>query len=168
MNNLPERKSLRLNGYDYASDGWYFITICTKNRKCLFGRVDVGAPREAPVVDLNQYGRVVDNLWQTVPDHHPVRLDDYVIMPNHLHGILILTGGPRPAPTLGNIIGLFKSECTKTIRKEKQDSDFSVWQRNYYDRIIRNSNELFRIRKYINQNPVKWELDRNNPANFRT
>ncbi len=131
---------------------------------------------------LNEYGQIVKNVWQTLPDHHPVILDKFQTMPNHVHFVIQLTrpaetggsrpetGGSRPAPTvtLGNIVGLFKSECTKQIHRTTVGATrgspvTTVWQRNYYENIIRTQDDLDKIRKYIIDNPRMWERDRNNP-----
>jgi len=93
MNKKPSRKSIRLRDYDYANDGWYYITICTQNRKCLFGEIKNGKMK------LNDCGKMVDDVWQSLPDHHPVILDVFQIMPNHVHFIIQIVGGSRPAPT---------------------------------------------------------------------
>jgi len=162
------RRSIRLKDYDYASDGWYFVTICVQDRHELFGKI-VGATRGSPSRMIsNKYGKIIENIWQTLPDHHPIKLDIFQIMPNHIHFIIVLEeGGSRPAPTLGTIIGLFKSECTKRMRQTIQYLNQIVWQRNYYEHIIRNQKSLNRIRNYIRNNPQNWEFDRNNPKNFQ-
>lgn len=124
----------------------------------MFGDIIVGATRGSP---LNE---IIKNTWKSLPDHHPVELDEFIIMPNHVHFIIhiINKGGSRPAPTLGTIIGLFKSECTKQIRKSIQNTQFNVWQRLFYEHIIRDEYELNRIRKYIRDNPINWDKDINN------
>lgn len=172
----PNRQSIRLRGYDYSSPGYYFITACTQNRECLFG--DVVHERMA----LNGAGKIVENVWESLPNHHPVELDMFQIMPNHVHFILIVgatrgspvngsrpdAGGSRPAPTVGTIVGLFKSECTKQIRRFVNKPELRIWQRNYYEHIIRTEIDLEKIREYIQINPQMWDRDRNNPAIRRT
>jgi len=122
---LPNRQSIRLPGYDYSTPGLYFVTICTQNRENIFGEI-VGATRGSPAhIKINIIGKIIENVWQSLPNHHPVILDAFQIMPNHVHFIIgignsggsrrVIAGGSRPAPTLGTIIGLFKSECTKQI-----------------------------------------------------
>lgn len=166
-----QRHSIRLKNYDYSQSGLYFTTICTQNRLCIFGDI-VGARRDAPIhpthMELNEMGKIVANMWESLPKHHPVELDAFQIMPNHVHFIIQIvdSGGSRPAPTtLGTIIGLFKSECTKQIHIGSPKID--VWQRNYYEHIIRTENDLNKIREYINNNPSMWNRDRNNPE-FKT
>jgi len=175
------RKQIRLKNYDYSQSGLYFVTICTENRKRLFGDI-VGVGRDRPPLIgrdrsmpdeprvsmiLNQYGTIVKNVWKSLPDHHSVELDAFQIMSNHVHFILhIVLGASRRAPTtLGTIVGLFKSECTKQINnvgatrgspdsKTRGSPKIHIWQRNYYEHIIRNENELIIIREYIKLNPL--------------
>ena len=136
--NLPTRRSIRLKGYNYSSEGMYFITICTQDRKCLFGKIMnfVGATRGSPAfMKLNEMGLIVDGVMNSLQ-----------IMPNHIHLIIRLTGGSRPAPTtVGNIVGLFKSECTKEIRRISNNPDLCIWQRNYYEHIVRDEVDMNRI-----------------------
>ncbi len=179
-------KQYRYKNYDYSEDGFYFITICTKNRVELFGDI-VGDE-----MVLSEDGKIAEKFWLKISDHFPfVKLDEFVIMPNHIHGIInIVPAGENnnennnvgtghcPVPTqkyskfghvmpksISTIIGSFKSIVTKTIN-QKYKSDNIIWQPRFYDRIIRNENELNRIRQYIIDNPYKWALDRNNPKNF--
>ncbi|MBU0570414.1 transposase [Patescibacteria group bacterium] len=178
MTIFPQRKSIRFKNYDYSLNGLYFTTICTQNRKCLFGDIVDGK------MVLNGVGEILKNIWQSLPDHHSVELDTFQIMPNHVHFIIQIvvgatrgspgltrglntTGAPRHAPTLGTIIGLFKSECTKQIRKKLNNPNIIVWQRNYYECILRNEKSLNKIREYIKTNPKIWDRDRNNPENWK-
>lgn len=170
------RKSLRMKGFDYSSDGYYFITICTHNREYLFGNI-VGATRGSPAhMKPNEFGEIVQSIWETLPGHHNVELDIFQLMPNHIHFIIGLSGrsrptptinpgGSRPAPTVGTIVGLFKSECTKQIRRLTNNTKFEIWQRNYYEHIIHTNEDFDKIRAYIQLNPEMWERDRNNPEN---
>ncbi len=178
------RQSIRLKKYDYSKSGLYFITICTQNRKCLFGNI-VGVGRDRPILMiLNQYGKIIENVWESLPDHHPVELDAFQIMPNHVHFILHIVSGARPmitgasrindmgasrrAPTgtLGFIVGMFKTECTKQINKLQNTPGRKIFQRNYYEHIIRNEIELSKIRQYIKNNPLFWKKDINNPTKY--
>lgn len=184
MKNLPQRKSIRLKNYNYSARGFYFITICAQNRECILGNI-VGAHRDAPAhMELNETGKIIENIWRSLPDHHFVKLNTFQIMPNHVHFVIQTvgatrgspvidggsrpqTGGSRPAPTkLGTIVGLFKSECTKQIRRTLGQSNMIIWQRNYYEHIIRTENDLNKIRQYIIINPTLWYRDRNNPKNY--
>jgi len=108
------RKSIRLKNYDYSQSGLYFVTICTQNRECIFGNIinnNVGVGRDRPIsMILNQYGKIIENVWESLPDHHSIELDVFQIMPNHVHFILhIVLGASRRAPTtLGFIVGMLK------------------------------------------------------------
>jgi len=182
------RRSIRLRGWDYTRPGAYFVTICTHNGECLF---------KDPVLR-----RVVETMWQRIPRHFPhARLDEFVVMPNHVHDIIWIVdnvgarhstepspsagaipsdellqlreqplGNASPLPpcgaapgSLGAIVGNFKSVTARRINRIRKTPGAPVWQRNYYERIIRNEGELHRIREYIHLNPLKWELDRENP-----
>ena len=161
------RKSIRLKNYDYSQSGLYFVTICTQNRECIFGNIinnNVGVGRDRPIsMILNQYGKIIENVWESLPNHHSVELDVFQIMPNHVHFILhIVLGASRRAPTtLGFIVGMFKTECTKQINKLQNTPGQKIFQRNYYEHIIQNENELIKIRQYIKTNPLFWNQDIN-------
>lgn len=178
------RKSIRLKGFDYSAAGYYFVTICTHEHQSLFGNIC------SSKMQLTTIGKIANEFWRGIPDHSSsVDLDYYVIMPNHIHGIIIIenrggvqSNAPSPrmnAPTPRNeyysgispqkdslsvILRTFKAAVTRWC-KQNGFEDFK-WQRGYYDRIIRNEKELFYIRQYIINNPLKWELDRENPANW--
>ncbi|MBC7260082.1 MAG: transposase [Chloroflexi bacterium] len=172
---IHHRRAIRLRGWDYRDAGAYFVTICTHGGQPLFGDVADGTMR------LNEYGEIVAACWRDLPRHHPhVELDAFVVMPNHVHGIIVIRGdacgrgdacvaptadGPRgPIPqSLGAIIGSFKSACTRRINEMRGTPGAPVWQRNYYDRIIRNDREWNAIREYIQNNPITWERDAENP-----
>lgn len=180
------RRSIRLDGYDYGRPGAYFVTICTYKRVCLFGEVVEGR------MWLNEYGRIILGEWRrTERARDNVALDTFVIMPNHVHGIIVITPNPdgggstrgrgtaRRAPTgtnrqfgqprsgsLPTIVGAFKSAATRRINRLRDTPGEPVWQRNYYERIVRGRHDLERIRRYIRQNPARWHLDRNRPDRF--
>lgn len=172
MNPHYRRSSIRLPWWDYSQAGWHFVTVCTKDRRCVLGEIVEGK------VVLSPAGLVVEEEWQrtaTIREH--VSLDEFVIMPNHLHGILVFTGGAEKTShrdvstkanlkphSLGSIIGQFKSVCTKRIR----GTGFGPfgWQPRLYEHIIRDESSLETIRQYIVEDPVKWELDTDNPKNF--
>ena len=154
---LPKRKSIRLNGYDYSSCGAYFITLCTKDKKKLFWN-SVGAncvrPNEAP---LSEIGKLVDfeiNKISSIYD--AVLIDKYVVMPNHIHMIVMIQsdeyGRPQVAPTVSRIVKQFKGSISKQI-------GFPVFQRSYHDHIIRNQSDYDEIWQYIDENPLKWQSD---------
>lgn len=172
------RKSVRLREYDYSQPGNYFFTICTVNRACILGEI------RGCGVKLSAAGEFVQATWLTIPDHFPmVHLDEMVIMPNHVHGILCIRtdedGMPvdRPWPggsnaqsgigprknSLGSIIGSFKSASSREINKHRGTPGVPLWQANYYEHIIRDEQSLDRIRAYIAGNPARWEDDEENP-----
>ncbi len=164
------RRSIRLRDYDYASAGAYFITIVTRERRCLFGEVSDGEMR------LNHWGENVQNEWeQSARIRNEIGLDAFVVMPNHVHGIMVITNSSERAtrrsplhsgPTkrsLGVFVGGFKSAVTKSIRELQGELGTVIWQRNYFEHIIRNDESLERIRRYIQDNPARWEFDRENP-----
>ncbi|MFP4642299.1 MAG: transposase [Dehalococcoidia bacterium] len=173
MKYAPERfyrRSIRLKGYDYSRPGSYFITICTQNRECLFGEIKDGA------MSLNNAGQIVAEEWEKSADiRNGIELDEFVVMPNHLHGIIVIRRGTaRRAPTaeqfgapvagsLPTVIRSFKSAAAKRVNEMRQTPGAKLWQRNYYEHIIRNENELHGIRQYIVNNPSKWDYDRENP-----
>ncbi len=173
------RRSIRLQGYDYAQAGAYFVTICTHKRACLFGVITDNGMRP------NGYGKTVEACWAALPRHYSyVELDAFVVMPNHVHAIIVLLedandaavgAGLRPAPTdhvsqrhgLQEIVRAFKSFSARRINALRGTPGVPVWQRNYYERIIRNERELQAIREYIANNPCWWAVDSDNPANLR-
>jgi len=170
---IHRRKSIRLKGYDYSKNGAYFITICIYNSECLLGKVVDGE------MILSEYGEIVRNEWlKTEEIRKNVQLDNYVVMPNHFHSIIVICRGVlqyapttmnkiskfrSPSQTIGAIVRGFKSVATKEISKLNKTPGIPFWQRNYYEHIIRNENELTKIRAYIQNNPLKWSLDRENP-----
>ena len=177
MNNSIKyrRHSMRLPGYDYSQAGVYFITLVTHHRKRLFGEILEGR------MELNQYGRIVMKAWKDLPYHYdPIHLDAFVIMPNHVHGIITIhedecRGGsqthPYPAEEifdharlvkhgLPEIIRAFKSFSARRINILRHTQGKAIWQRSYYDHIIRNEIEWQKIWDYIQINPDRWERDR--------
>jgi putative transposase len=156
---MPPRKSLRLSHFDYATPGAYFVTVCTQDRACLFGTVRDG------LVHLSEAGRIVEQVWQALPGHYPnFALDEFVIMPNHVHGVLLIENeGGRP---LSNLMRAFKAFSTREIRGRTLAND-TVWQRGYYEHVVRDESDLTAIRQYIQDNPAKWDLDDENPARRR-
>ena len=166
---MCSRRNLRLSGYDYRQNGAYFVTICAHQQSCLFGAVKNGE------MNLNAWGRIAQDEWQRTERVRPnVQLDAFVIMPNHMHGILLImddapesansalsmsrVGGNAPG-SLGQIIGHFKSIVTKRIRKSVSSTTVQVWQRNYYEHVIRTESDMQRVREYIIANPARWRDD---------
>ena len=160
------RRSTRLQGYDYSQAGAYFVTVCAKDRVCLFGDISDGRMR------LNDWGRIVEVAWFDLPNHYAnVGLGAFVVMPNHVHGIVIIVGAglkpaptEKPAPVLSEIVRGFKTFSARRINERRRTPGVPVWQRNYYEHIIRGEESLRRIEQYIVENPVRWALDRENPA----
>jgi REP element-mobilizing transposase RayT len=208
---IHHRRSIRLKGYDYSQAGLYFITICVQDRTCLFGEISAenkgnhkGLPVQ-PQMILNEAGKIAVSCWLDIPAHFPnVTLHEYVVMPNHIHGIIELSGtsagaknispeigtenetfgigtknfspqrtesSQRTEPsesetskprgtsqTIGSIVRGFKIGVTKWMRQNS--NVHHVWQRNYYEHIIRDELSYIRIARYINDNPAKWQSDK--------
>ena len=207
---MKNRKSIRHKGWDYGLDGYYFVTICTKNQECLFGKI-----MEKEMV-LNHAGEIIKTEWEKLPNRFPnIKLDTFVVMPNHFHGIIVIQnnipvgaplvgalvpkdhqgpiessriaqltkpsrkkpGRPQGAPlrmenkTIGDMVGAFKSLTTNEYIHGVKFGKFppfemALWQRDFYDHIVRDENELNRIREYIRTNPINWTRDGNNKANI--
>ncbi|RPJ20016.1 MAG: transposase [Chloroflexi bacterium] len=177
------RRSIRLRDYDYASEGAYFVTIVTQGRECMFGEIVDGK------MYLSNYGEIIQKWWDDIPIHFPnVETGAFVIMPNHIHGIIFIidecrgevisppdnqksnnTGGETPPlhkPTLGQIVGYFKYQSTKDMNAIGNTGAITkFWQRNYYEHIIRNEKDLKQKTDYILDNPSRWEEDEENPGN---
>lgn len=157
---LHRRRSIRLQGYNYSEAGAYFVTICTQDRQCLFGEIQDGQ------VVLNAAGSMVADSWNRLPSRFPeVELDVSVVMPNHFHGILVLAGDGLSLP---DVVQRFKSITTRlytlaVAEKGWQPFRGRVWQRNYFEHIVRSPKELDELRQYITNNPMQWELDSENP-----
>jgi len=167
----PIRKNMRLAGWDYSSDGAYFLTLCTDGRKCLFSKVVGRGILDAPLVKLTKYGELVQEALLYLKDHDPdLTMHKWVIMPNHVHILVSLNSGasgkPRPTdgdggasrmprPTTARIPVLVSSIKRFTSKK----AGFSLWQQRYYDRIVRNEQEFLQIWQYIDNNPAAWLED---------
>ena len=159
--NFPQRKLQRLNNYDYSQNGYYFITIGTHNKIYIFGKINEG------VLFLNEWGEIAESELLQIPKHFPfVSLDNYVIMPNHVHVIVAIekyfenhgiTERSRPFPTVSTIIGLYKSGVSNKIHKI--NPEIVIWQKSFHDHIIRNEIDHQNIWEYINMNPQKWMED---------
>jgi REP element-mobilizing transposase RayT len=165
--NRHHRRSIRLQNYDYRRAGAYFVTLCTFGRECIFGEI-IGEQ-----VKLSPMGEIIRDEWLRTEALRPnVELDAYVIMPNHLHGIIVITDeistaepdfraafSHVPANSLATIIGSFKSAATRSVNRYRQ-TEGSIWQRNYWEHVIRNAHDLERIQGYIAANPQRWASDR--------
>jgi len=153
------RNSLRYPGYDYAQPGSVFVTVCTAGKQCLFGQVVDGEMRHSPA------GVEAVRFWQAIPDHFPgVALDVFVVMPDHLHGIIHCGSDPgiaSGASSVGSVLRWYKASVVEGFRIGVRHNgwepyDRHLWQRDYYDRIIRTDTELAAIRAYIEGNPGRW------------
>jgi REP element-mobilizing transposase RayT len=199
---IHHRQSLRWDKHNYSSPGFYYVTICIQDHRCLLGDVQSG------VMNLNDAGDMVDAAWFGIPAQFPtIQLDEHITMPNHFHGIIEIKrgnavgvplvgtqpggmaafraptrGAPTlpetapgwadapPTPTLGDVVGTFKSQTTDEYIRGVHEVDWPrfqdrFWQRNYYDHVIHDHDELEKIRDYIRKNPLMWTLDRYNPQN---
>jgi len=179
---IYHRRSIRMKGYDYSRPGFYFVTVCVHGRECLFGKI----------IDdqmfANEYGRIVQSEWVTTAEmRQDVVLGEFVIMPNHFHGILRIAGNRKHAddrkkvdrqggdrqvaPTgpksrsVGAIMAGFKSAVTKRINIVRDTPGAPVWQRNYFEHIIRDDTDYIQIAEYVLTNPRRWKEDKLNPVN---
>lgn len=185
------RRSIRLQGHDYSAAGAYFLTICTQDRVCVLGHITGGE------VMLSPFGETASEVWLQVPlKYQNVELDEFVVMPNHIHGIVAITDSdvgavgavhelPLPGSSGGaagaihelplqsrqerrrmlipRVVGYFKMNSGKRINEQRGTPGAAVWQRNYYEHVVRNERELNAIRQYIDDNPLQWDLDDDNP-----
>lgn len=152
-----QRKNMPLKEYDYSQDGYYFVTICTQNKENIFGEIVDGE------VILNFFGKIAENELDKLQNRFSsAKLDKYIVMPNHIHIIVIINKSneerSRPFPTIPKIIGLYKSGVSRNIHLV--NPNIEIWQKSYYDHVIRSEIELREIREYINSNPLKWEVDK--------
>lgn len=182
---IHHRQSIRLKSYDYSSNGAYFVTICVQDKQELFGTIDEG------VMHLNRHGQIAQQVWESLPTRFPgTDVDYFVIMPNHVHGIIVRTEeisnihdkpdikeqkytslmkgrlqtyaiAPQRWQLLGEIVRTFKAATSRLIHKEGCEE--FAWQRNYYESIVRNDAQLTAIRTYIASNPQRWDKDTLNP-----
>jgi len=174
---VHHRRSIRLRGHDYSQGGMYFVTICCHDRQALFGEIVDGD------MVLNKAGQAVVDSWDWLSKQHEhVRLNEFVIMPNHVHAIIEVVGAQCPAknvgaqfiapvfsapdqgamnraPTVGMLVRAFKARCTRAINGLWQTSGIPVWQRNYYEHIIRNEDAYLKIAEYVQTNPQRWKDD---------
>jgi len=170
---IHHRRSVRLRNYDYSSSGVYFVTICTTGKACLFGTITQGT------MQLNDLGRIVDEEWRHTGTLRPdITLDAFVVMPNHVHGIIVVhdprRGTARRAPTtafgssiprsLSAIVGAFKSAASRRVNASRNTPGAPLWQRNYYEHVIRDERDMNAVREYIVINPKGWDKDEENPS----
>jgi REP element-mobilizing transposase RayT len=174
--NIHHRRSIRMKGYDYSREGLYFVTICVQNRACLFGKITNGE------MILNEYGQIVQMVWNELPRHYAnIQLDEFIVMPNHIHGIIAITdenavdivgAGFKPAPTtepttipttkhgLPEIVRALKTFSAIKINALRNSQGEKLWQRNYWEHIIRNEKSYQYIANYIVNNPPNWNKDK--------
>ncbi|MBM4167488.1 MAG: transposase [Ignavibacteria bacterium] len=175
---IHHRRSIRLREFDYSNTGAYFITLCLQHRDLLFGKCEHGS------IELNEFGNIAKNIWVSLKERfNKIELDEFVIMPNHIHGIIVIkndnvSGNNVGAMNVGaihelplqnkierrnmllpKIIGYYKMNSAKRINEIRKTRGTHVWQKNYFERVIRNENELIKIREYIITNPLRWEID---------
>ncbi len=174
--NIHHCQSIRLRGYDYSQPGGYFITICTQHRECNLGELINGE------IQFTVQGMIASVFWLEISHHFPnVKLDKFILMPNHIHGIIFITdknigeinnkgekGGETPPlrkgkTSLGQIVAYYKYRTTKIINQIDETPGQRIWQRNFYDRIIRTEKALHIMRQYIANNPQRWNKDLYNP-----
>lgn len=177
------RRSTRLPQYDYALCGAYFVTICTRNREWLFGRVTDGT------MQMSTYGEIAEEEWQrSALIRAELHLEEFIVMPDHIHGIVIIESIPnqdekrdekrvlmarkgayhaplRTPRSLATFVGAYKASVTRRIAALRGTDAVSVWQRNYFEHVIRNDDDLNRIREYIQTNPMRWASKRDNVGN---
>ena len=160
---LPQRKHTRLQNYDYSTTGAYFITICTKDRRCVLSKV-VGrglAPAETNGIEYTSFGKIAEHQLLLLEERYPfLSVDQYVIMPNHIHVVLILdnqTAGASPRPTVMDIVCAFKSLTTRECKKNGFQG--SLFQTSFYDHVIRDRADYEKRVKYIEENPIRWYYD---------
>jgi REP element-mobilizing transposase RayT len=171
MDTTKNRRTVRLHEYDYTRAGAYFVTICAKDRECSFGNIERG------IFAPSSMGEIVAECWGVLPRHFDhIETDAFIVMPNHIHGILVFresgTGrgtiyrAPTPrrfgegqANSLATVIGNFKAAVTRKVRAKQDASRAAIWQRNYYEHIVRDEDDLNRIRRYIIDNPARWAED---------
>jgi putative transposase len=171
--NLPQRRSIRLPDYDYAQPGAYFVTVVAHGHLCIFGNVTDGC------VILSDIGKIVEETWREIPKHFSnVTNEHVVIMPNHVHGVIVIDtysvrarhaspvrGESKDYPhgvkphSLGAIVGSFKSSVTKKIHKMRRFENRMIWHRNYYEHVIRDETDYQRVLDYIETNPQNWQND---------
>jgi REP element-mobilizing transposase RayT len=170
MNQTGERqprKNLRLPDYDYSQNGMYFVTICTEKRRNILGSI-VGDGFSVPAQSLTGIGLIADGQIGLIPlKYKNVSIPKYVIMPNHIHLILSIdntagnpgSGAENPPPTLGTVVAWYKYQTMKLINPKSQKVTTKIWQRSYYDHIIRHDQDYLAIWQYIDDNPAKWAED---------
>ncbi len=158
---LPIRKNTRLKTYDYSTEGGYFITICTENRKCILSEVEDGNELRRASIHLTKLGYIARDTMCSLEERYNIQVDSYVIMPNHIHMILLLKAF-QDSKTIGQLVGAYKSLVAKQWRDLCNAHGITagtIWQRNYYEHILRNKADYLEKARYIDENPDQWHLD---------
>ena len=180
--NFHSRKNIRLKDYDYSQNGCYLITVCTENKKFLFGEYNVGAIHESPLrkdenrfIILNQRGKIAENIIKSAPSvYEQITIDNYIVMPNHFHLLITINNSltdrairesPLQRSLISKVIGYVKMNISKEIHKE--EPEIKIWQRSFYDRVIRNQKEYENAWQYVEYNalkeyPVKTNTEKDN------
>jgi REP element-mobilizing transposase RayT len=165
MNQLTKRKHPRLKDYDYSQNGYYHITICVKDNMPLLSSVIVGRGLAPATVEMTEIGKVVEAQLLDLQDRYPnIVLDKYVIMPTHIHLLLIIrdSAGASPRPTISDAVCVFKSLTIGCCKKQELIKEKTIWQTSFYDEVIKNDEAYREIWRYIDENPTKWAEDRYN------
>ncbi|MGN0542256.1 MAG: transposase [Acutalibacteraceae bacterium] len=160
--NPPNRKPNRLKGYDYSENGVYFITICVQNKEHILSKIVVG--EGSPLPKLTAYGQIVDKNIRQINERYPtVFVEKYVVMPNHIHLLAEIYGEPfgtgDPSPTINSVIAWMKYQTAKQINAMRKTPGVRVWQRSFYDHIVRGQQDYDEIWQYIDENPIRWSKD---------
>lgn len=156
--NLPKRKPNRLSHYSYSSEGCYFLTLCAVDQRCLFSRIQHSSLSEAPIVQLSNYGRILNDQIETMKQiYSDIRIDHYVIMPNHVHFLLSVITQQTAASPANERVPSFVSALKRMTNKT---AGCNLWQRSYHDHVIRDEDDFLRRWKYIEENPARWTMDR--------
>ncbi|MBP3337060.1 MAG: transposase [Clostridia bacterium] len=163
---LCKRKPTRLKGYDYSTPGAYFITVCTHNRKCLLSKI-VGAIHESPENKLTQFGQIVKDIIEYLPQRFNIEINKYVIMPNHIHFIIVIKNYTQRAihesplqyhrSVISKVVGYLKMNASRQMHSTLAET--KIWQRSFHDHIIRGEKDYRKIWEYIDTNVIKWEKD---------
>lgn len=166
-NKLPVRKPTRLENFDYGESGAYFITICTEHRRNTLSVIKPNYNHVGegfPLLRLSKYGEIADSWIQKIPGKYPtISVDCYVIMPNHIHLLLSVNqnnGRGFPSPTIDSAMGWLKYQITREINGLRGVVGEKIFQRSFYDHVVRNRNDYNEIYKYISENPLRWQLDK--------
>ena len=165
MDELKNRKTTRLKGADYNRNQAVFLTICTKERRCVLSRIVGTGVLDGPQIELTKYGQIADKYIRQLNDFYDdLSVESYVIMPNHIHAIIALQDTPAQGQSLSVILGQYKATVSKLIHRSIPDR--KIWQKSYYDRVIRDEQNYRDAWRYIDENPIRWYVNRGLPCPF--